>query len=409
MTTAAEIPQEYWKRDPEFPHIEVSNAGRVRNTSTGLTVPVKGSGGKAFVQLTDHHGRRHDRNLRRLVRKLFGIAPIRLNESVPPTQPTAIEQETSVTTIRDDSWVTLSWPGVKRNYYRISRVGIVKNEDNEALTGTTIRSGLGDYLVMNLLREDQGDYVSPYVQVRLDELVALHFVGPRPEDGYTISHLNGDRMDNNAENLEWIIRPRTTIRRSPFSGPRPKKGGLRVKRAKKLNSDPDWRLVTNPKVFPGQYWVSRDGRARGVQDTDLKEFLREDGRISVYMKTSLTGNATTFPLDELVLAAFGDTRPTPRHRVRHLNGDLLDNRVENLEWHVPGKSTPPAPTPVEPEPVITPTRAQVKVTTLASYRIGDVEVIVNNGIIEPPKGGTAVEQAAALAQIYAEIARQGQQ
>lgn len=409
MTTAAEIPQEYWKRDPEFPHVEVSNAGRVRNSITGLCVPVKGSGGKAFVQLTDHHGRRHDRNLRRLVRKLFGIAPIRLTESVPPTQPTAIEQETSVTTIRDDSWVTLSWPGVKHNFYRISRTGIVKNEDSEVLTGTTIRSGLGDYLVMNLLREDQGDYVSPYIQVRLDELVALHFVGPRPEDGCVVSHLNGDRMDSNAENLEWVIRPRPKIRRSQFAGSKPKaKVGLRASRAKKLNSDPDWRAVTNPKIFPGQYWVSRNGSARGLQNTDLKEFLREDGRVSVYMKASLTGNATTFPLDELVLAAFGDTRPTPRHRIRHVNGDLLDNRVENLEWYVPGRDTPPAPTPVETEPVITPTRAQVKVTTLASYRIGEVEVIVNNGVIEPPKGGTPVEQAAALAQIYAEIAKGGQ-
>jgi hypothetical protein len=51
----------------------------------------------------------------------------------------------------------------------------------------------------------------------------------------------------------------------------------------------------------------------------------------------------------------------------------------------------------------------VKVTTLAAYRIGDVEVIVNNGIIEPPKGGTAVQQAAALAQIYAEIAKGAEQ
>jgi hypothetical protein len=413
---------EFWKRDTEFIHFEVSNTGLVRNADTKVIVPVKGSGGKTSVQLVDKHGRRHDRNVRRLVRKLFGIAPIRIVEPVPAPQPpiitppkTTTDEEKPMSPTpqqdQDDSWVTLRWPGVKGDHYRISRNGQVQILGGTELTGSRIQSGLGDYIVMNLMRQEQGDYSGHYVQVRLDELVAAHFIGPRPAEDYSVIHLDGDRMNSDADNLEWAAGMRQIIRRSPLAGSRPKRrgSGVRAKRARRLNGDPNWRMVTHAKVAPRQYWISRSGKARGVQDIDLAEFLREDGRVSVYMKAAETGNNTTVALDELVLEAFAGNRPTPKHKPMHRNGDGIDNHADNLYWGIPGQETPQPPVVDEPEPVITPTRAQVKITTLASYRIGDVEVIVNNGIIEPPQGGTAVQQAAALAQIYAEIAKGNQE
>lgn len=402
--------QEFWKPDPEFPHVEVSNAGKVRVAETRAALPIRGSGGKAFVQIVDKHGRRHDRNVRRLVRKLFGIAPIRLMEPIPAPQPPVltkarIEQETPVTPHKPQKqnaadaapqppaqdWVTLAWPGVKEGHYRISRNGqvVASAAAAEPLRGSLIHSSLGDYLVMNLLRADSNGYVSPYQQVRLDELVAAHFVGPRPGEDYAVTHLDGNRLNNAAENLEWELRGKPVFRRSPVTGPRRKATtlGKRAKRARSLNADPNWRLVTNVKVSPGQYWVSREGKARGVQNIDLKEFLREDGRISVYMKSVDTGNNTTVPLDELVLEAFHGNRPTPRHKPQYHNDDTLDVRADNLYWGIPGQAKPtPEPTPEpapEPTAVITPTRAEIKVITQSAvYELNGVQVQVNNGKIE---------------------------
>lgn len=391
---------EFWKFDTEFTHIEVSNTGRFRNGVTKAPIPIYGSGGKASVKLVDSHGRRYERNVRRLVRKLFGTAPIRLAQTVT----TPIEEDITVSTAENtaEDWVNLSWPGVVAGY-RISREGAVTSPQGKVLKGAIQHSPLGNYMLMNLLRT--GDWRDGYVKARLDELVATHFVGPRPGENYCTRHIDGDKMNCHADNLEWAGVTHQRFKRSPFTAPRPA-AGIRTKRAKALNADPNWRAVTHPKIQAGQFWVSRDGKARGLQNIDLSEYPREDGRISVYMRMADGGSRTTVALDELVLEAFAGERPTPKHRPVHRNGDKTDNRIDNLYWGVPGKPEPKQADPVPtPTPVITPTRAEVTVTTLAAYRVGDVEVIVNNGIIEPPKGGTAVQQAAALAKIYAEIAR----
>lgn len=449
------LAREFWKRDPEFDTIEVSNTGKVRVALTKAPVPIIGSGGKAHVRVMDKHGRRHDRNVRRLVRKLFGIAPIRLADTgqdapQPPivvahtsgedTMTNPIEQfrqemavaaangnaqvveagsdAPRIATALDDDTVALRWPGVKDGY-RISRNGYIISPEVGILKGSLIRSSQGDYLTANLGRVPNSGYIG-YFQMRLDELVAHFFIGPKPAANYTVKHLNGDLMDNRAENLEWTPKIKRVIKRSPFSG-QPKqakqvKSPTKKSRARKLNADPEWRQVISARIVPGLYWVNREGVCRGIMGKDLATFIYENGHVGVYMRSARTGNATTMRVDRVVLEAFGEERPTPRHRVIHRNGIITDCRAENLYWgipvggrHITDPEPTPTPTPTPAEPVITPTRAQVKVTTLAAYRVGDVEIIVNNGVIEPPQGGTPVEQAAALAQIYAEIAKQGQQ
>ena len=427
MTAAASggFAREFWKRDPEFDHIEVSNTGKVRNSATRAALPVIGSGGKAHVQITDKHGRRHDRNVRRLVRKIYGTAPIRLfpqpvdlvAEFVGVVNPPTVEpEETPVTdhvpppSPNDQDWVALQWPGV-RDGYRISRSGEVLTYRNAYTTGTVQRSSFGDYIVMNLNRVPNSDYLADYTKVRLDELVATHFIGPKPDGDYVARHINGDTMDNRVDNLEWGLR---VLRR--FKSPLipTVRGSRRLpardRNARVLNADPAWRQVVSPKVAANSFWVTQDGRCRGVSNKDLTPQIAADGRVYISMK-SQGGSNTNIPLDRIVLEAFSEERPTPQHRVIHRNGDAQDCHLDNLYWGIPGegeRKPTPKPTP-QPAPIITPTRAEVKVTTLAAYRIGDVEVIVNNGIIEPPKGGTAVQQAAALAQIYAEIAKGAEQ
>lgn len=56
---------------------------------------------------------------------------------------------------------------------------------------------------------DRGERVDPFVH----KLVALAFLGPPPFDGAQIDHINGDRTDNRAANLEWVTREENTARR----------------------------------------------------------------------------------------------------------------------------------------------------------------------------------------------------
>lgn len=47
------------------------------------------------------------------------------------------------------------------------------------------------------------DPSKPRVSRNVHNLVCLAFHGPKPGDNYTVSHENGDRLDNRAENLCW--------------------------------------------------------------------------------------------------------------------------------------------------------------------------------------------------------------
>lgn len=95
-------------------------------------------------------------------------------------------------------------PGFSR--YRISTYGRIKSSRNwrgtnyssggwRLLTPVTANHG---YLV-TVLTNDQGEKC----QFRIHQLVALAFIGPRPQ-GYSTHHINEQRHDNYYKNLEYI-------------------------------------------------------------------------------------------------------------------------------------------------------------------------------------------------------------
>lgn len=84
------------------------------------------------------------------------------------------------------------------------------------------------------------------------------------------------------------------------------------------------------------YEVTRDGRVfstknwRGLGRRELAQQPNDDGYPSV--RVALAGKRVRYAVHSLVAAAFLPPRPTPRHEVRHLDGDKLNPHADNLAW-----------------------------------------------------------------------------
>lgn len=88
---------------------------------------------------------------------------------------------------------------------------------------------------------------------------------------------------------------------------------------------PEWRIC---KGFPA-YEVSDGALIRNIKTG--KMIRQKNGRVGFW-----ASNKAHSPRVHLLVAeAFIGSRPTPQHRIRHLNGDKNDCRAVNLFWDAP--------------------------------------------------------------------------
>lgn len=97
----------------------------------------------------------------------------------------------STTTTSQEIWKTI--PGYE-GLYSISNDGRVKNERWNSFLRPSINHG--GYACIRLSREGCPRFWTVHA------LVALTFIGPRP-DGKVINHLDGNKLNNRPENLEY--------------------------------------------------------------------------------------------------------------------------------------------------------------------------------------------------------------
>lgn len=87
--------------------------------------------------------------------------------------------------------------------------------------------------------------------------------------------------------------------------------------------------------IPG-YEVTADGRVisllgwRGEKSRELRPYPDSDGYLQV--RIVIDGKRYTRKVHSLVATTYCGPRPSLKHEVRHINGDRLDNRAENLAW-----------------------------------------------------------------------------
>lgn len=85
--------------------------------------------------------------------------------------------------------------------YSVSTEGEVKKDTTNYFLSQSIQQ---DYKFVSLLINGQAK------RMRVHRLVAMAFI-PNPENKPYVNHINGDKGDNNVENLEWVTPSENTI------------------------------------------------------------------------------------------------------------------------------------------------------------------------------------------------------
>lgn len=198
-------------------------------------------------------------------------------------------------------------------------------------------------------------------RVRVDHVVANHFIGPSPGDDFYLRHLNGEPNDNRPDNLEWSLTSESVERQTEcprghaleganivgVNGCRccgraevVRRGGREVPEERvKAIADGYYRemLEANSKEWspiPGLdgYSASRCGLIRKDKTGRLiKGSLSAGGKRHVF-----NANGRKVRFDRSVMAAYGIAPPSDDSYPIHLDGDATNHSLENLAWAWPG-------------------------------------------------------------------------
>ena len=134
-----------------------------------------------------------------------------------------------------------------------------------------------------------------------------------------VNHKDGDKMNNNLENLEWMT---VSENNQHAIDNLPRKDRIPVLKSEQP-VELDWLK---------DYLITKEGKVYSKKSgTYLTLHLNDNGYYRVHCLNSKKSQA--FYVQRLVAEAFLPEPSNPEQtQVNHKNMDRLDNRVENLEW-----------------------------------------------------------------------------
>lgn len=175
-------------------------------------------------------------------------------------------------------------------------------------------------------------------------LVADAFV-PGYKEGLFVNHKNENKADNRASNLEWL-----THKENVNYGKRNEHAAESLRAKKRLYFDvkidkpsteqdiagEEWRDVVG---YEGIYMVSNIGRVKTIKRVHINGgILRQwqtqstngKGLLNVNL-CDANGNHHMTSVARIVAMAYCDGY-SENFKVKHLDGDMLNNRANNLKW-----------------------------------------------------------------------------
>ena len=198
------------------------------------------------------------------------------------------------------------------NYYIYDNGDIYNSNTQKILKGSIGEHGYKYY------RLSKGNIKQMYYAHRL---VAEYFI-PNPNNLPVVNHIDGNKMNNNVTNLEWVSYSENT--QKWHNTTQQKKERSKIEKYEKDLDGEDWKIIPE-----SNYMISSKGRVRNLKTNNILHPSLTCGYYKV--RISNNGKTSDFLVHRLVYQVFNNDFDVSQNLViDHIDGNKLNNSVENL-------------------------------------------------------------------------------